>query len=119
MLRLGRVRLPGETDGARLLEEGKKVLAAWDGSAEVPPGWDVDAEAIRQNWNAFAGQIAPSETVLLVSSNGVIRFAPHLLKTGYPQFSAEHKIKVSTGGVCVFENDGSGWTCAVWNSKPA
>lgn len=118
MLRLGRVRLPGEADRALLLEEGKSVLAAWDRDATVPPGWNADADAIKNSWKAFAGAIALSETALLVSSNGVIRFAPHVLKAGYADFCAAHNIKVSTGGVCVFENDGGGWTCPVWNSKP-
>ena len=88
----------------------------WNAKAVVPQGWKVDPDKIVAAWKSFADSVADGETVLLVSSNGIIRFAPHL--TGdYDAFCQTHDIKVATGGVCVFENDGSGWTCSEWNVK--
>ena len=60
---------------------------------------------------------ADGETVLCVSSNGTIRFAPHI--TGdYAGFCAEHDIKVATGGVCIFTSeDGTTWSCKEWGVK--
>jgi probable phosphoglycerate mutase len=56
---------------------------------------------------------------LLVTSNGIIRFAPYL--TGdFENFADEHEIKVATGSVCIFEkNDGETfWRCLDWGVKP-
>ena len=62
---------------------------------------------------------ARNKNVLIVSSNGVIRFAPYI--TGdFAAFAKEHDIKVGTGCVCVFEKEGNNpWKCIEWNVKPA
>lgn len=120
--RLGTVRLR-ETNPERAVDadfvmaEGRKVLDAWNAVAAVPPGWIVDVNGIIGAWRDLAKGIVRSETVMVVSSNGIIRFAPHLLRGGYEEFCAQYTIKVSTGGVCIFENAGNGWECVVWNSK--
>lgn len=107
-----------KTEDEVIARLGRDALAAWDAAATVPPGWNVDVDAIIHNWKNFAARIDAGGTSLVVSSNGILRFAPHILAVGYDRFRAEHKIKVSTGGVCVFENGGGGWRCAAWNSKP-
>ena len=58
--------------------------------------------------------------MLIVSSNGIIRFAPYL--TGdFQSFAAEHDIKVGTGCVCVFEKEDNeeNFRCTAWNVKPS
>jgi probable phosphoglycerate mutase len=99
---------------------GKEVLEAWDKDGVVPPGWKVDPAAIVSNWNAFAEKVArghAGKTVLVVTSNGIARFAPHI--TGdFAGFAAKHKIKIATGALCLFEHDGKVWSCTAWNVKP-
>ncbi|MBE6417568.1 MAG: histidine phosphatase family protein [Akkermansiaceae bacterium] len=110
------------TDPATLSAEeldklGEEAIEQWNAQAIVPPGWKVDVESIIRNWNELTAEIADGETLLCVSSNGTIRFAPYI--TGdYTAFCAEHDIKVATGGVCIFTSaDGNTWTCQEWGVK--
>lgn len=102
------------------IEVGKKIIEDWDNNGIVPHGWEVDPEQIIQTWKDFAEQkVTAHQTALIVTSNGIIRFAPYLTGDFYG-FAKEHKIKVAPGGVCIFErNDGEQyWTCSAWNIKP-
>jgi 2,3-bisphosphoglycerate-dependent phosphoglycerate mutase len=100
---------------------GEEALKAWDEHGTVPDGWKVDPQAIIQAWLDFGQRVAKDyagKRVLIVSSNGIIRFAPHL--TGdFAGFRAQHKIKVSTGALCQFDLEGGKWICKNWNVKPA
>lgn len=110
---------PEEEVIARL---GKEVLAAWESQAIVPDGWKVDPTEIIKNWMDFAARLNQEyagKTCLVVTSNGIARFSPHL--TGdFAAFSAQYGIKVATGAVCVFEsrNASAQWNCLAWNVKP-
>lgn len=96
---------------------GAEAIELWNARAVVPDGWKVDVPRIIANWQELAAEVAEGEVLLCVSSNGTIRFAPHI--TGdYEGFCAAHDIKVPTGGVCVFTSeDGSVWTCTEWGTK--
>lgn len=99
--------------------EGKKIIDAWDRHAIVPDGWQADPEQIVRTWKDFAEKVPAHQTTLIVSSNGIIRFAPHI--TGnFDDFARSHDIKVATGGLCIFEKDDADpfWTCTDWNIKP-
>lgn len=100
---------------------GKPALEAWDANGVVPDGWNVDPQAIIANWKNFGSDILKKytgKTVMVVTSNGIARFAPHL--TGdFDTFRQQHAIKISTGAVCLFDNtDGTNWVCTGWNIKP-
>lgn len=99
---------------------GEQALKDWDEKAIVPDGWLVDPDQITKNWIDFADQVSAhddNETVLVVTSNGVARFAPHI--TGdFEGFRANHKIKISTGALCVFEHINGQWAVKEWNLKP-
>lgn len=101
---------------------GQDALDKWNQDAIVPQGWKVDPQAIIKNWLSWGEKIFKNyhnENIMIVSSNGIIRFAPYL--TGnFTAFAQEHDIKVSTGGVCIFEReDGEEfWHCREWNTKP-
>ena len=102
-------------------EEGKKIIDAWNRDATVPDGWNIDPNQIIKTWHNFAKQIVAEkyQTVLLITSNGILRFAPHI--TGnFENFILKHDIKVATGGVCFFEKKHNEpvWTCTAWNVKP-
>ena len=96
---------------------GAAAIDKWNAEAIVPPGWKVDVQQIIDNWTALANEVQEGETLLCVSSNGTIRFAPYI--TGdYAGFCASHDIKVATGGVCIFTSeDGATWTCTEWGVK--
>ena len=103
------------------IEKGKAIIEAWNKDATIPDGWNVNPRQIIKTWENFVKNIAleQGQTVLLVTSNGILRFAPHI--TGnFEHFSQKHDIKIVTGGVCIFEkeNDEPFWTCVAWNLKP-
>lgn len=124
MDRLGRVYLEreGRLDGASpetIRARGKQAIDDWNSKAVPPDGWNVDPEILVRNWTDFAEGIRDGETVLVVSSNGIIRFAPHILKKDvYERFVAENNLKVATGGICLFEYENDAWNILDWNVKP-
>jgi probable phosphoglycerate mutase len=100
---------------------GKKAITDWDDKAIVPKGWKFDPDKCIKNWKNFARHIVntteDNEVTLVVTSNGIARFAPHL--TGnFKEFADNHKIKLSTGalGILKFENDA--WVIKDWNVRP-
>lgn len=123
MARLGKVACeakgqdPAELTPEQLEALGAEAIELWNTRAVAPDGWQVDVPAIISAWQQLAAEVAEGEVLLCVSSNGVIRFAPHI--TGdYEGFCAEHDIKVPTGGVCIFTSeDGSAWRCEEWGIK--
>ena len=120
--RLGRYYLELEgapsTDGAAMAARGELALKAWNDEAIVPFGWRVDVQAIIDSWKRFAESIPEGGTYMIVSSNGIIRFAPHIARIGFEEFRKQRPLKVATGGVCVFDRDDSGWECVAWNGEP-
>jgi len=101
---------------------GQKAMDDWNSSAVVPDGWNVSVNGIIKAWKDFAEEVERDyhgKNVLVVSSNGIIRFAPHL--TGnFKKFAESFDIKVGTGGVCILEKEDGDkhWTVASWGVKP-
>ncbi len=98
---------------------GAQALKDWDEKAIVPVGWNFDPADCIENWKNFAQHIVDDEQtcVMVVTSNGIARFAPHI--TGdFEGFVNKHPLKISTGAVCVLQFDGSRWTVLDWNIKP-
>ena len=101
---------------------GAEALKEWEANAKVPAGWKVDPQAIIHHWEMFANDLLrdhAGKTILVVTSNGIARFAPYL--TGnFHDFASRHGIKISTGAVCVFEraDNADAWNCLHWNIKP-
>lgn len=128
MLRLGQVyaakegKNPAEMSEDALTDVGRHVIDLWNEKAIVPDGWKVSPEDCIHAWMKFGEKVFKNfhgENIMVVSSNGVIRFVPYL--TGdFNGFAGEHDIKVTTGGVCVFEreDDEENWHCTEWNVKP-
>lgn len=111
-----------KTDEEVIARVGAEALKAWDAEGIAPSGWNVDPKNIIRDWHYFANQQLTEhqgKTILVVTSNGIARFAPYL--TGdFAAFSETHKIKIATGALCVFENTSSSqhWKCTDWNVKP-
>ncbi len=99
---------------------GQDAITKWDKEAIPPQGWHVDVAGIIASWQDMATRIISEhegQTILIVTSNGIARFAPHVL--GNPQgFYAQHGMKMKTGAVSVFEYGAKGWKCDVWNHRP-
>lgn len=104
---------------------GQAAIDAWNDRAVVPPGWRVDPSAIVADWRRFANEIASLDetldepVVLVVTSNGVARFAPHITDD-YEGFLTRFEPKLATGamGVLHFSQEDAGWEVVDWNIRP-
>ena len=110
----------GKTDEAIISRIGKESLLAWESENMVPAGWRIDCRKIVQNWRDFARKICkmyPGQTVLVVTSNGIARYAPHL--TGnFKAFRAQYSLKISTGAISSLVKENQDWIVEYWNIKP-
>lgn len=98
---------------------GQQALIDWDEKAVVPDGWIFDPAECINNWQNFARHLIDDEhgCTMVVTSNGIARFAPHL--TGdFEGFAKDHTIKLSTGALAVLEYENERWTIKDWNIKP-
>ena len=98
---------------------GAQAIKDWDQKCIVPPDWNADPDQIIRNWLDFGEQVRAhddNETVLVVTSNGIARFAPHLAGD-FDGFSRDRALKLSTGALAIFEYK-SGWAIKDWNLKP-
>ena len=102
--------------------KGRAIIEQWNQQATVPQGWNLDPQKIINTWLHFAQHTLVehhhNQTTLVVTSNGIIRFAPYL--TGdFASFASQNTLKVSTGSLCIFEkhDEQQFWTCKAWNHK--
>ena len=118
-----------QTEDKVIARIGEEAIEAWDKHAIVPEGWNVSPQKIIENWKGFAKQINQthdtitnnvmniSETILVVTSNGIARFAPHITDN-FDQFIKDHTIKLSTGALGILEFSQGIWRVKAWNIKP-
>lgn len=94
---------------------GADALTAWEAGSSVPPGWLVDPQALERDWLALFDvlSIDNSDPVLVVTSNGIARFALSALDG-----AGEHEAKLKTGAYGMIELDGSSRKVVKWNSRP-
>jgi len=99
---------------------GAQAIRDWDEQAIVPEGWKIDPAQVIQNWQDFASQISAhddGETALVVTSNGIARFAPHI--TGdFEGFRERFPLKLSTGALGILECTDGQWEVKDWNIRP-
>ena len=109
-----------QPESAVMARIGEQALRDWDEQAKVPPGWQADPQAITRNWLSFGDtcrQFFGDQTVLVVTSNGIARYAPHL--TGdFESFRARHGIKIATGALCILRLQATLWVIEQWNLRP-
>lgn len=99
---------------------GLEALQAWNEQGIVPDGWDVDTKKLKQSWHQFfdtAQTEYPGKRLLVVTSNGVARFAPDVLQEASTEI---HSLKMKTGHMSLFQLNLKGlWECAFWDRNPA
>jgi 2,3-bisphosphoglycerate-dependent phosphoglycerate mutase len=89
---------------------GEDALENWEKNNLVPQGWNVDPDKIKNTWLAFSNEREkdfPGQTVLVVTSNGIGRFAPG------------HSVKLKTGAVSYLKVEQGQWHCLYANRRPA
>ncbi|MFA7275780.1 MAG: histidine phosphatase family protein [Pseudobdellovibrionaceae bacterium] len=94
---------------------GTDVLAQWDKKGVMPEGWLPRPATIITQWQEFLTRCVSdhaNQTVLVVTSNGIARFALALIPHG-----EDYSLKLATGAYGILEYDGE-WSIAGWNIRP-
>ena len=108
-----------KTEDKVIARIGATAIKDWDEKAIVPQGWDFNPDECIKNWKNFAAHIVSDaqDVILVVTSNGIARFAPYLTDN-FQDFAANHKIKLSTGALGILEYTNGHWVIKDWNIKP-
>ena len=104
-----------KTEGEIIERIGQQALDDWNEFSSVPDGWIVNPRDIQQSWITFAAECLSEragQTTCVVSSGGIIRFAPVLLAEPIAN------PKVKTASMSLFVYDGQAWSCQFWNKRP-
>ncbi len=108
-----------KTEADVLARLGEQALKDWDERAVLPRGWVFDIPQRIDHLKDFARHIVEDkqDCVMVVTSNGVARFIPHLIGD-FDGFAAKNPLKISTGGICVLSHDNGLWHIIGWNVNP-
>lgn len=109
-----------QPEAAVIARIGSDALQLWETRAIPPQGWQIDTKIIIEAWGELFQAIAerqPDRPVLVVTSNGIARFA---LTHAVPGPGANHDIKLKTGAFGRFRIGADGTvTVQAWNVRPA
>ncbi|GAB5459909.1 MAG: hypothetical protein Hens3KO_29390 [Henriciella sp.] len=99
---------------------GEQALSNWEEKALVPKGWRVDPAAIKQAWADCFASLTPSEAqngpVLIVTSNGIARFA---LQLAEGEQRSQAPLKLATGAIGRIDITENGeLSVNFWNQRP-
>lgn len=103
---------------------GEKTLMEWVNHSVWPKdcGWTSDESIVRYEVKDLVNDITErfnkDATVLLVSSNGRLRYFLSLIEGEFDRRVAERTFKVGTGKVCLLIANGKGFELALWNEQP-
>jgi probable phosphoglycerate mutase len=98
---------------------GRKAIEDWDDYNVVPDGWDVNPRAIQQSWCDFAEECLEKRegrVTCVVSSGGIIRFAPVILDDGGLPDGCTPKVKTASMSLLNYRDNQ--WHCDFWNKRP-
>jgi probable phosphoglycerate mutase len=110
----------GKTNAEVIDRIGEIALRYWESMAVPPEGWLIDTDQIVQDWLNFAKEVIskyPDGTLLVITSNGIARFAPYLTNDFF-SFIQHHNIKLATGSIGSLTYKDGGWKADYWNQVP-
>jgi probable phosphoglycerate mutase len=109
-----------KTEGEILERIGRDALDDWNEFGVAPNGWKVNPRKLQKSWIKFSDQCLTAregKLTCVVSSGGIIRFAPILLTDN--QLPDGQSAKVKTASMSLFSHNGSQWICEFWNKRPS
>jgi len=99
-------------------------LAAWENFSQWPKnaGWTSSAIFIANEVSAFADDLikqhAPTDSILVITSNGRLRYFLQLIPEAFEQHIQNKTFKVTTGHLCLLVYENKKWQLKFWNEKP-
>lgn len=87
-------------------------IARWSGS---PTQMIKEVKAFS---NALVAQYDPTDTILVITSNGRLRYFLKLIPGLFEQYVRNKEFKVATGNICLLTYENRKWQIKFWNKKP-
>ncbi|MCB1839826.1 MAG: histidine phosphatase family protein [Alphaproteobacteria bacterium] len=108
-----------QTEEAVVARIGLEAIRRWNEEAVVPSGWLANPENIKDCWLSLAQDIEKTDKniILVVTSNGIARFAP-VLTGDFESFRRNHSLKLRTGAIGIFLFDGQSRKVSAWDVRP-
>jgi broad specificity phosphatase PhoE len=100
---------------------GEHSINAWESEGIPPEGWQVDPKALMASWRSIGEEILqtfPGRDVVIVTSNGIARFACGLLG-GMDFLKNNGGMKLRTGAYGLLTHTpAAGWALEAWDVRP-
>ena len=109
-----------QTEDHVIARLGEAALQDWEKNGVMPADWSPRPATIIDGWTIFATDMIhtrPGQCVMVVTSNGIARFAQHLCPDP-DSLARAHGLKMATGALSIFVHDGEQWTLEGWNIRP-
>jgi len=103
--------------GAEPLEAWNKH-SAWPAEASFKPLEDVIISEVRDLAQEIVKFHDSDSTVVLVSSNGKLRYFLKLVKGAFEQHVEQQEFKVRTGALCKLTHKNNKFSISYWNVRP-
>lgn len=114
----------GQTSEALIARHGDNVVTAWNERGQWPErgNWRPDPGLLRAGLkhmvNGLERRFPGDETVLLVSSNGILRFFLDLVPGAFALMARDRSLKTATGAISALNRTQGPYRVAFWNQKP-
>jgi len=94
---------------------GLAALEAWETEARLPPGWRLDIKAVKASWHELVNSAPEEGRTLIVTSNGIARFA----LIAFNLVSEAGSLKLKTGAYGVLQRtEPDRIELTGWNIRP-
>ncbi|MBV6631556.1 MAG: histidine phosphatase family protein [Alphaproteobacteria bacterium] len=114
----------GKTTEDIIAKHGESSVQAWNARGQWPErgDWQPDLSDLRRDLkllvNDISGSMGPDETVLIISSNGILRFFLDMVPGAFALRARDETLKTATGAISAIGQDGGAWIERFWNQKP-
>ena len=105
------------------IDEGDE-LSAWENLSVWPKiaGWSGSpaqmAKEVKEFSKDLIAQYDPTDTILVITSNGRLRYFLKLIPGLFEQHVQDKSFKVATGNICLLTCENRRWQMKFWNKKP-
>lgn len=103
---------------------GEAEYTAWEQTSQWPVQgkWPESESAVIARITQFAQYLvqkySQNDTVLVVASNGCLRYFLKLIPGAFEEKIQQHQLKIGTGNMCYLQYRNNAWNLKYWNQKP-
>ena len=112
----------GKPESEVVARVGEDALKQWEENSIPPAEWKIEPEKIIHDWQIFAKHCAEQHpdgaTILVVTSNGIARFAPSIVGASGARPGLTPSVKLRTGAISAFHYLEGVWQVAYWDVRP-